>query len=146
MSSIARKQSRTLTRKLQGFSTPQAMAAIQEMQTRAVADREAMRLEALEHCRKAVEKEIKPRIMGDMMLYILAYMRIKKNHTGKWIHDFMLDFNEFADDLSREETAVDDIKALLWDECGLDVVEMFRECEVASEKMKMKLRHRRIEL
>jgi hypothetical protein len=48
---------------MQALDTALPVSAIQKMQTRAVADREAMRLEIMEHCKREVEKEIKPRII-----------------------------------------------------------------------------------
>lgn len=144
--SLARKQARAISRKMQALDTALPVAAIQKMQTRAVADREAMRLEIMEHCKREVEKEIKPRIMGDMMILFLAYLRIKKGYGKKRLHEFLLDFNEFGDDAEREGLTSDIVQDMLQEECGLDVVAMFRECERASEKMKMKLRHRRTAL
>lgn len=138
--SLARKQARALSRKMSGFSTPQAMAAIEEIKMAAAADREALRAEITANCYRELEKEIKPRIMGDMMLLVMAFLRVKKGHTGQWLHQFLLDFNEFADDMEREGTNADDVKDLLMDECGLDVLELFRECEKASEKAKLKYR------
>jgi hypothetical protein len=128
---------------MQALDTALPVAAIQKMQTRAVADREAMRLEVMEHCKREVEREIKPRIMGDMMLLILAFLRIKRGFGEKRLRQFLLDFNTFGDDAEREGLTSDIVGELLADECNIDIVELFRECERASEREKMKLRHMR---
>ena len=141
---LARKQARALSRKMSGFSTPQAMAAIHEIQTAAAVDREALRAEVTENCKRELEQEIKPRIMGDMMILFLAYLRIRKGYGKDRLRKFMLDFNEFGDDAERNGLTSEIVQDMLKDEChGLDVIELFRECERASEKTKLKFNARR---
>jgi hypothetical protein len=86
---------------------------------------------------KRIADDIRPQILGDCMLLFLAYLRIRKGYGKKRLHDFMLDFNEFGDDAEENGLTSEIVKDMLFDEChGFDVVEVFRECEMDTEKRK----------
>jgi hypothetical protein len=70
------------------------------------------------------------------MLLFLAYLRIRKGYGKKRLHDFMLDFNEFGDDAEENGLTSEIVKNMLAEECSTDVVELFRECEIETEKRK----------
>jgi len=77
--------------------------------------------------REAALKEMQSDTIGQMLVLIIAYMRIKKGHRGKWLVDFTREFNEFCNDMMLERVKVDDIFAMLKEEVGVDFEKLFLE-------------------
>jgi hypothetical protein len=133
---LARKQARALSRRMSGISTPQAMAALREIRDNSAASMANMKHEVTDTVMKRIADDIRPQILGDCMLLFLAYLRIRKGYGKKRLHDFMLDFNEFGDDAEENGLTSEIVKNMLAEECSTDVVELFSECEIETEKRK----------
>lgn len=79
-----------------------------------------------------MEERIKYEAMGDAVLMVLAFEHIDRHHTGRWLRQWLQDFNEFGDDISASGEGMDAIKNILLEECGFDVVKEFAKCEELS--------------
>lgn len=90
--------------------------------------------------REAALKEMQADTIGQMLVLITAYMRIKKGHTGKWLKEFVADFNEFCDDMMLDKVKVDDLFKMLLEETGVDFEKLFLEI---SDKEEARIRARK---
>ena len=132
MGSITRKQARALSRRLSGFSTPQAQAAIRSMQEQ-INNRDArIREEIAKDVIRHMEREFAPQMTGDLLMTLLIFLRIKRGYGKKRLQDFLHDFNEFADDAIKNGLTADIVKQILLEECDFDVIKEFEKCEEES--------------
>lgn len=84
--------------------------------------------------REAALKEMQSDTIGQMLVLIIAYMRIKKGHTGKWLVEFTKDFNEFCDDMMLDRVKVDDLFQMLQEETGVDFEKLLLEISGSEEQ------------
>jgi hypothetical protein len=84
--------------------------------------------------REAALKEMQSDTIGQMLVLIIAYMRIKKGHTGKWLVEFTKDFNEFCDDMMLDRVKVDDLFQMLQEETGVDFEKLLLEISATEEQ------------
>lgn len=132
MGSIARKQARALSRRLSGFSTPQAQAAIRSMQEQ-INNRDArIREEIAKDVIRHMEREFAPQMTGDLLMTLLMFLRCKRGYGKKRLQEFLHDFNEFADDATKNGLTAGIVKEILMEECGFNVDEEFAKCEEES--------------
>ena len=132
MGSIARKQARALSRRLSGFSTPQAQAAIRSMQEQ-INNRDArIREEVAKDVIRHMEKEFAPQMTGDLLMTLLMFLRVKRGYGKKRLQDFLHGFNEFADDATKNGLTAGIVKEILLEECDFNVDEEFAKCEEES--------------
>ena len=75
--------------------------------------------------REAALKEVQANTIGQMLVLIISYMRIKKGHTGKWLTEFTHEFNEFCNDMMVNKVTTDDLFEMLKDETGVDFEKLF---------------------
>ena len=132
MGSMARKQARELKRKLSGFSTPQAQAAIRSMQEQLNTREARIREEVARDVVKHMVEDITPQMTGDLILTLLMFLRCKRGYGKKRLQDFLHDFNEFADDAMKNGLTAEIVKQILMEECNFDVIKEFELCEEES--------------
>ena len=84
--------------------------------------------------REEALRQNKADTVGQMLTLILAYMRIKKGHTGKWLKAFAADFNEFCNDMMLDRVKVEDLFDMLKEETGVDFEAYFLEIADKEEK------------
>ena len=132
MGSMARKQARALSRRLSGFSTPQAQAAIRSMQEQLNTREARIREEVARDVVKHMVEDITPQMTGDLILTLLMFLRCKRGYGKKRLQDFLHDFYEFADDAMKNGLTAEIVKQILLEECGFDVIKEFEKCEEES--------------
>lgn len=125
MTSIARRKSRELQRRMQGMSAAEAKAALSAMKAEMVNE---ISRNACQH----VDHEFAPRLAGDLLMTVLMFLRCKRGYGGKRLRDFLHDFNEFTADCYREKLTAGVVKEILWDECKFDVEAEFEKCGEAT--------------
>ena len=139
MSSSARKMRRQIRRgfNMSGITNEQADAAIKEMARLQNVQREEARALAPQISEKVFErvrKEWTPKIQAMMLMMFVAYLCDKRGYGKKRLHDFVIEFNDYADDLVRAgirmEEIVEDLKK---NAPHFDVEAAFRECEMRSK-------------
>ena len=84
--------------------------------------------------REEALKTMQSDTIGQMLALIVAYMHVKKGHTGKWLKEFTKEFNEFCDDMMLERVKVDDLFKMLLEETGVDFEKYFMEISDMEEK------------
>lgn len=92
--------------------------------------------------REAALKEMQSDTIGQMMVLIIAYMRIKKHHQGKWLVDFTKDFNEFCNDMMLDKVKVDDLFQMLKEETDVDFEKLFLKISDEEEERIAKRKRR----
>jgi hypothetical protein len=132
MSSLARKQARELSRRMKGFSTPQAQAAIAAMHESINSQEARIRAQVTETVTRRIQEEYAPQVAGDLIMSILMFLRCKRGYGKKRLQDFLHEFNEFADDAMKNDLTSGIVKEILLEECGFDVDKEFEKCEAES--------------
>ena len=132
MSSLARKQARELSRRMRGFSTPQAQAAIAAMHESLSSQEERIKAQVTASVARRMQEEYAPQVAGDLIMSLLMFLRCKRGFGKKRLRDFLHDFNEFADDAMKNGLTAGIVKEILLEECGFDVDKEFAECEAES--------------
>lgn len=132
MSSLARKQARELSRRMRGFSTPQAQATIAAMQESIVSQEARIKAQVTANVTRRIQEEYGPQVAGDLIMSLLMFLRCKRGYGKKRLRDFLHDFNEFADDAMENGLTAGIVKEILLEECGFDVDKEFAECEAES--------------
>ena len=78
---------------------------------------------------KMQRTDIQAETLGNTLLTMLVFLRIKRGFGYKRLKDFMADFDEFIEDCERECLTHQKAHEVLM-ECGFDVVKEFEELEI----------------
>ena len=95
--------------------------------------------------RKAALKEKQDDTIGQMLVLIIAYMRMKRGHRGEWLCKFTRDFNEFCNDMMMEKASVDQLLNLLQEETGVDFQQLLLDIS-AEEKKRIEERQKVLQI
>lgn len=139
MGSEARKMRRKVRRGLDmaGITKEQADEAIKEMtRLQEVQRREAraMAPQISEKVFERVREEWTPRVQAMMLVMFVSFLRDKRGYGKKRLRDFVVEFNDYADDLVRYGVGTDDIvEDLKKNAPHFDMDAVFRECEARSK-------------
>lgn len=90
--------------------------------TRSVNSRDQSRVKA------ALTKEIydkvcndyRPRLMWEMLIILLGFLRCERKFGEKRLREFLRDFNTFADTMRQNNVTLDEISGMLKEECKFD--------------------------
>lgn len=140
MSSALAKQRKRLKRT--GMTDAQAEGIIKAINETSQAKRQeaiAMK-EIAEKSYERLKKEYIPEIQGEIILYVLAYLRCECGYGAKRIKDFIHGFNAFADVMRMDGTHSTQIVQMLREECGVDIVHEFELCDIETERERRKMR------
>ena len=84
---------------------------------------------------------IRAQACADTIRLVLAFLHIDRGHTGKWLRQFLQDFNRFGDDVnifSRVQKeriqAEEELDKILLEECDFDIKHEFELCEQDSRR------------
>ena len=141
MSSALAKQRKRLKRT--GMTDAQAEGIIKAINETSQAKRKearAMSKEIAEKSYERLKKEYIPEIQGEIILYVLAYLRCECGYGAKRIRDFIHGFNAFADVMRMDGTHSPQIVQMLREECGVDIVREFELCDIETERERRKMR------
>lgn len=143
--SVSRQQRRAMERKLAGISDKSAEGVILALRDAGNAQRhEVDRIrpeierDVMRIFRERIEPEIRAQAQGDLITLILAFEHIDRRHTGKWLAQWLHDFNSFGDAVNDSGASVAELRDILREECGLDVEKEFADCERESAGRKRK--------
>lgn len=138
MSSALAKQRKRLKRT--GMTDAQAEGIIKAINETSQAKRQEAMKEIAEKSYERLKKEYIPEIQGEIILYVLAYLRCECGYGAKRIKDFIHGFNAFADVMRMDGTHSTQIVQMLREECGVDIVHEFELCDIETERERRKMR------
>lgn len=141
MSSSFAKQKKRLRRK-RAMTDEQAERIIVALNNDATAKRRevaSMKDEISEEAYKRFLHEYTPELQGEMMLYFLAYLRCHWGFGRERLRRVLHEFNEFADTMRRDNVHSMEVRELLWNECGINVVHEFELCDIESRNVEKNL-------
>lgn len=142
MSSAFAKQKKRLMRK-RAMTDAQAAGIVQAINENTHAKRkevDALKPQIAQQALETIKRQWIPEVQGELLLYVLAYLRCEHGYGAKRIKDFTHGFNAFADAMRRDDVHSPDIVKLLREECGVDIVHEFRMCDIETEKEKRELK------
>lgn len=142
MSSALAKQKKRLMKK-RAMTDEQAAGIVRAINENTIAKRKEVNALKPQIAREALEKIKRdwiPEVQGEIILYVLAFMRCERGYGAKRIKEFIHEFNAFADAMRRDGVHSPDIVKLLRDECGVDIVHEFELCDIETEREKRELK------
>lgn len=141
MSSAFAKQKKRLMRK-RSMTDEQAAGIVQAINENAAAKRKEVDALKPQIARETLEKLKRkwiPEVQGEIVLYILAFLRCERGYGKDRIKSFVHDFNAFADAMRRDNVHSPQVVELLRDECGIDIVHEFNLCDIETMREKRQL-------
>jgi hypothetical protein len=141
MSSAFARQKKRLMRK-RAMTDAQAAGIVQAINENAAAKRQEMQSMKPQLARETLEKLKKkwiPEVQGEILLYVLAFLRCERGYGKDRIKSFIHDFNAFADAMRRDNVHSPQVVELLRDECGIDIVHEFTLCDIETMREKRQL-------
>lgn len=142
MSSAFARQKKRLMRK-RAMTDAQAAGIVQAINENAAAKRQEMQSLKPQIARETLEKLKKkwiPEVQGEILLYVLAFLRCERGYGKDRIKRFVHEFNAFADAMRRDGVHSPEIVHLLREEINLDIVHEFTMCDLETEREKRGLK------
>ena len=141
MSSHFAKQKKKLARK-RAMTDEQATSIVKALNDNANAKRRELDELKPQIAREALEKIKRdwiPEVQGELLLYMLAFLRCERGYGKDRIKRFVHEFNAFADAMRRDGVHSPEIVQLLREEINLDIVHEFTMCDLETEREKRAL-------
>lgn len=138
-SALKKLRRKELKRRMPSLSDENAdmvVAALRENREAEIRAAKDMTPQIAADVEKKLRNEYVPHIRGEMLLYVIGFLRCEMGYGKKRIIDFIHAFNEFADCMQRDSVSIPELVALLSDECGIDVPHEFQLCEEESKDRK----------
>lgn len=117
---MSRQQRRKMARQLAKSGNVQESVRNIERRAHAVADNAIKKIE------NGAVKQAKEDMQGQMFVLFLAWAHIKQGFGAKRLTDMARSLNMFCNDMSMEETKVDDLYDVVESETGLNLSDLFK--------------------
>jgi hypothetical protein len=135
---MSRQQRRQMARQL--AKTGDVQGSIKAMEARAhkVAD------EAVDKLRKGAVEQAKADMQGQMFVLFLAWAHMYKGYGKKRLEDMARSLNAFCNDMTMENTTVDDLFSVIENDTRLNIKALFKKL-TEEERVRMAERQKEIE-
>ena len=136
---MSRQQRRQMARQL--AKTGDVQGSIKAMEARAhkVAD------ETVDKLRKGAVEQAKADMQGQMFVLFMAWAHIEKGYGAKRLENMARSLNAFCNDMTLENTTVDDLFGVIEGETGLNIKKLFKQL-TDEERIRMAKRKKELKL
>ena len=136
---MSRQQRRQMARQL--AKTGDVQGSIKAMEARAhkVAD------ETVDKLRKGAVEQAKADMQGQMFVLFLAWAHIYKGYGKKRLEDMARSLNAFCNDMTMENTTVDDLFSVIESDTGINIKALFKKL-TEEERIRMAQRKKELKL
>lgn len=134
---MSRQQRRQMARQL--AKTGDVQGSIKAMEARAhkVAD------ETVDKLRKGAVEQAKADMQGQMFVLFLAWAHMYKGYGRKRLEDMARSLNAFCNDMTMENTTVDDLFSVIESDTGINIKKLFKQL---TEEERIRMAERRKEI
>ena len=134
---MSRQQRRQMARQL--AKTGDVQGSIKAMEARAhkVAD------ETVDKLRKGAVEQAKADTQGQMFVLFLAWAHMYKGYGKKRLEDMARSLNAFCNDMTMENTTVDDLFSVIESDTGINIKALFKKL---TEEERIRMAERREEI
>lgn len=134
---MSRQQRRQMARQL--AKTGDVQGSIKAMEARAhkVAD------ETVDKLRKGAVEQAKADMQGQMFVLFLAWAHMYKGYGKKRLEDMARSLNAFCNDMTLENTTVDDLFSVIESDTGINIKKLFKQL---TEEERIRMAERRKEI
>jgi hypothetical protein len=134
---MSRQQRRQMARQL--AKTGDVQGSIKAMEARAhkVAD------ETVDKLRKGAVEQAQADMQGQMFVLFLAWAHMYKGYGKKRLEDMARSLNAFCNDMTMENTTVDDLFSVIESDTGINIKDLFKRL-TEEERIRMAERQKEI--
>ena len=134
---MSRQQRRQMARQL--AKTGDVQRSIKAMEARAhkVAD------ETVDKLRKGAVEQAKADMQGQMFVLFMAWAHMYKGYGKKRLEDMARSLNAFCNDMTLENTTVDDLFSVIESDTGINIKKLFKQL---TEEERIRMAERRKEI
>ena len=134
---MSRQQRRQMARQLAKTGDVQGSIKAMEQRAHKVAD------ETVDKLRKGAVEQAKADMQGQMFVLFLAWAHMYKGYGAKRLEDMARSLNAFCNDMTMENTTVDDLFSVIESDTGINIKKLFKQL---TEEERIRMAERRKEI
>ena len=134
---MSRQQRRQMARQLAKTGDVQGSIKAMEQRAHKVAD------ETVDKLRKGAVEQAKADMQGQMFVLFLAWAHMYKGYGKKRLEDMARSLNAFCNDMTLENTTVDDLFSVIESDTGINIKKLFKQL---TEEERIRMAERRKEI
>ena len=134
---MSRQQRRQMARQLAKTGDVQGSIKAMEQRAHKVAD------ETVDKLRKGAVEQAKADMQGQMFVLFLAWAHMYKGYGRKRLEDMARSLNAFCNDMTLENTTVDDLFSVIESDTGINIKKLFKQL---TEEERIRMAERRKEI
>ena len=134
---MSRQQRRQMARQLAKTGDVQGSIKAMEQRAHKVAD------ETVDKLRKGAVEQAKADMQGQMFVLFLAWAHMYKGYGAKRLEDMARSLNAFCNDMTMENTTVDDLFSVIESDTGINITKLFKQL---TEEERIRMAERRKEI
>lgn len=134
---MSRQQRRAMARQLAKTGDVQESIRAMEKRAHRVAD------ETVDKLRKGAVEQAKADMQGQMFVLFLAWAHMYKGYGAKRLEDMARSLNAFCNDMTIENTTVDDLFSVIESDTGINIKALFKRL-TEDERIRMAERQKEI--
>ena len=134
---MSRQQRRQMARQLAKTGDVQGSIKAMEQRAHKVAD------ETVDKLRKGAVEQAKADMQGQMFVLFLAWAHMYKGYGKKRLEDMARSLNAFCNDMTMENTTVDDLFSVIESDTGINIKALFKKL---TEEERVRMAERRKEI
>ena len=134
---MSRQQRRQMARQLAKTGDVQGSIKAMEQRAHKVAD------ETVDKLRKGAVEQAKADMQGQMFVLFLAWAHMYKGYGKKRLEDMARSLNAFCNDMTMENTTVDDLFSVIESDTGINIKKLFKQL---TEEERIRMAERRKEI
>lgn len=134
---MSRQQRRQMARQLAKTGDVQESIRAMEKRAHRVAD------ETVDKLRKGAVEQAKADMQGQMFVLFMAWAHMYKGYGKKRLEDMARSLNAFCNDMTMENTTVDDLFSVIESDTGINIKKLFKQL---TEEERIRMAERRKEI
>ena len=134
---MSRQQRRQMARQL--ANTGDVQGSIRAMEKRAHKGAD----ETVDKLRKGAVEQAKADMQGQMFVLFMAWAHMYKGYGRKRLEDMARSLNAFCNDMTLENTTVDDLFSVIESDTGINIKKLFKQL---TEEERIRMAERRKEI
>ena len=134
---MSRQQRRQMARQLAKTGDVQGSIRAMEKRAHKVAD------ETVDKLRKGAVEQAKADMQGQMFVLFMAWAHMYKGYGKKRLEDMARSLNAFCNDMTLENTTVDDLFSVIESDTGINIKKLFKQL---TEEERIRMAERRKEI
>lgn len=134
---MSRQQRRQIARQLAKTGDVQGSIKAMEQRAHKVAD------ETVDKLRKGAVEQAKADMQGQMFVLFMAWAHMYKGYGKKRLEDMARSLNAFCNDMTLENTTVDDLFSVIESDTGINIKKLFKQL---TEEERIRMAERRKEI